>query len=224
MFSSNIPKVHIRLEDIIYEQRESRQMFNSQLNDLRQTVQSLQTALPAPYMPPPSIASEAQYPSNASSPSNTSPTVHIPATVHLRQGCAKFCMCRCHKKTSLKSPTWMQQLVGALFIGYTAIPTLTTCNERMCIKRQDEVITVSYYFPFWFVQWAISLRCRWTPKNGCMISVRTPRVVSRNSAQCVLIQNGNVTGMQKLFEQGLASPFDVAVGLGRSCLQVSYNC
>lgn len=46
---------------------------------------------------------------------NLGPFIRVAATV--QQVCHKSCMCRCHNKTTMKSPTWVQNLVGTLFIG-----------------------------------------------------------------------------------------------------------
>lgn len=132
--------------------------------------------------------------STASDPHQQKPAlqsiVHIPVAIHRQQPCRMFCMCRCHQKTTLATRAWMQQLVGTLFIGYNAFPSLSfvTCNERMCGQRQSQLINVSYYFPFWLLKRALFLRGHYSPTDGCMISVRTPRLVSPTSPQILILQ------------------------------------
>lgn len=209
---SNIPKVHIRLEDIRYEQRELIQRINSldsQLTNFNQNFQDPQAV---------STVSKISRIST-SSISDLEPTFYIPATISQRV-CSKFCICNCHKTTNLKTPTWMQDLVGALFVGYSAIPTLTSCNEIMCNQNKRQLITISYYFPSWLVKRMIYFKYYWTPKDGGLISVKTPRVVRGTSHQVMMSRLGSVSELQKLFSSGLASPFDVTPVDGVSCLQV----
>lgn len=149
-----------------------------------------------------------------------SSVIRIPASIHRQQSCRLICMCRCHKKTTLVTPSWMQQLIGTLFIGYNTIPSFVTCNERTCKQQQNQLIDISYYFPFWLLKRAFFLRSHYSPMEGCMVSVRTPRVVSHTSPQFILSRIGHTAQLQELFSQGLASPFDIEEVTGTSCLQV----
>lgn len=88
------------------------------------------------------------------------------------------------------------------------------------MKRQSWLINISYYFPFWLLRRAVLLSARSTPTDGCMISVRTPRIVPLSSPLFMLGRRSNITEFQKWFSQGLASPFDVDDKAGRSSLQV----
>lgn len=184
-----------------------------QLNELQMALQTFQRAPEVPG------------PSNTSAPPNTHSVIRIPTTVHRQRTCRAFCMCQCHRRETLASPSWMQHLIGAIFIGYNAIPTFTrpACNERRCIQQQNWLITVSYYFPLSLLRRAILLRARSSPTDGCMISVRTPRVVSDTAPQFLLSGSGDLVGLQKLFSQGLASPFDVENISGSSCLHVCHH-
>lgn len=160
--------------------------------------------------------------SNISTPAH--PAVRIPATVYSQQNCRAFCMCRCHHKETLASPSWMQSLIGSLFIGSNAIlrPASHPCNERRCIKRQNWLININYYFPIWLLRRAVLLSARSTPTDECMISVRTPRIVPLFSS-LKLREFGNITEFRNLFSQGLASPFDEDEKSGRSFLQVCFS-
>lgn len=189
-----------------------------QLSDLCERLQTFQTV---------SATSELRQRSHVSRSQYSGSIIRIPTTVDRQQVCHRFCICRCHQKTTLASPSWTQRLIGALFIGYTSIPTPMAihpaCDEKRCIQRQNWSITVNYYFPSWLLKRAILLRSRSSPTDGCMISVRTPRVVSATAAQFLLSRQGNVAEMKKLFSQGLASPFDIESDGTLSCLQVCYN-
>lgn len=102
--------------------------------------------------------------------------------------------------------------------------TLTPkCNERRCTQLENWLITVSYYFPLWLWNRVIHLRARSSLTNGCMISVRTPRVVSTSSLPFALSFTGNLVGPQKIFSQGQASPFVVDPVQGQSYLHVCWT-
>lgn len=107
--------------------------------------------------------------------------------------------------------------------GYSAIPTLkpATCNEKKCIQQQHQLIAVNYYFPSWLLRRALLLQYRWAPTDGGTISVKTPRAVSMHAPIFFFSEEGKIAEIQRLFTQGLASPFDIDEQTGQSCLQVS---
>ncbi|XMA18428.1 hypothetical protein WAI453_011219 [Rhynchosporium graminicola] len=55
------------------------------------------------------------------------------------------------------------------------------------------------------------------------MSLATPRVVPDNSDIFVYAVRGDIAGMKSLFEQRIASPFDIGVGTGRSALHYAVN-
>lgn len=40
--------------------------------------------------------------------------------------CGSFCPCGCHKKKYFQSPTFLNEVLGSLFVGYHALPFVTT--------------------------------------------------------------------------------------------------
>lgn len=229
-YSSSIPKVKIQMAGIVFEQNETLQRVNSMQNYLEQMqlitsqaseiqpqLNNLETALQIHQRAP-----EVPRPSHINVPRNSGPVIRVTNPVHRQQTCQTLCMCRCHRRATLASPSWMQHLIGSLFIGYTALPTPTRpiCNEKRCMQRQNWLVAVSYYFPLWILIRAIFPRARSSPMDGCMVSIRTPLVISNTAPQYIAIQHDNMVGLQTLFGQGLASPFDVVGNSGQAILQV----
>lgn len=66
------------------------------------------------------------------------------------------------------------------------------------------------------VSFALSL----TYMNGPQVSLHMPRVVNDNAAIFTLAVQGNLSGLKKLFKDGLASPYDVAANNGLTALHV----
>ena len=68
----------------------------------------------------------------------------------------------------------------------------------------------------------MSVQLSWNPMSGHTVSLRTPRSISSKSNVFMLAQHGNIQGMKRLFEQRLASPFDISHEEGRSALHVRF--
>lgn len=143
-------------------------------------------------------------------PTQPAPTIRVQTSI--QRSCTGLCKCICHRPTTLTSPEWLKGLVGLLFIGYTGSPLLNVyarpCSENLCRKNKNSLLKVNYLFPSWFFPRMISLRDRWNPTDGHLLTVRTPRVVS-NTPIWATITSGNLAQLQMLFAQGNASPFDV---------------
>jgi hypothetical protein len=81
---------------------------------------------------------------------------------------------------------------------------------------------MTYYFPRWFLQRAISLAIMLLPNDGPVASLRVQRAVSGSSKIFDYANVGDVDGMKRLFSSGLGSPHDVRFDSGTSALQVRY--
>jgi len=114
------------MDDIVYEQEKTQKLVGSVQNNIEQLqllmahpqgiqprIRSLSDKAEA-LEPVPAPLGSCQ-PLNKAPSKDLGPFIRVPATV--QQVCRKSCMCRCHNKTTLKSPGWVQNLVGALFIG-----------------------------------------------------------------------------------------------------------
>ena len=135
----------------------------------------------------------------------------------------RSCSCNCHATMTVKTPQWLGSAVGTLSIRYnrTSSQPCKACNRRSCENVNDNVLKTQFYFPSWFLHRMMSLQLSWNPMSGHTVSLRTPRSISSKSNVFMLAQHGNIQGMQRLFEQRLASPFDISLDEGRSALHVS---
>ena len=113
---------------------------------------------------------------------------------------------------------------GLLFVGYSGLPILSpACTEKSCRwpSTNKSSIGITYYFPVWFVARILSVSLSFTLLSGPEMSLRMPRVVQRDSAIWDFAETGNTEGMQMMFAEGMASPYDVG-GYGQSALHVSF--
>jgi hypothetical protein len=144
-------------------------------------------------------------------------------TAHFsRTACTPWCSCICHKKTTLKTPSFMERLLGSLFIGYSGIPRLRPkCNEHSCHLESQPLLYITYFFPAWFLARTMSLMISTIPLAGPLVSLKMQRAVPGDAEIFVCAKTGNIDKMKSLFRQGLASPNDVALSSGITALHVS---
>ena len=85
------------------------------------------------------------------------PPVQLQLARHRR--CKSYCGCSCHKPRQLKSPSILNRVLGSLFIGYCAIPTVLAgkCDTASCLNRPTAILKVIYIFPYWVFCRAIYL-------------------------------------------------------------------
>lgn len=67
----------------------------------------------------------------------------------------------------------------------------------------------------------IALWERSDPLRGSSLNIRTPRLVHWNSEVIKVASRGNISRLQALFSEGLASPFDVGDETSEGLLFVS---
>lgn len=142
----------------------------------------------------------------------------------IQKSCSSFCMCCCHVHSKINSPLWMKAIMGRVSIGYSGAflkLKMQACSEKSCFRANSTLLTVNYHFPTWVASRSIVLRDRYSPLHGHNISISTPRVCPWNSQIFHLAIQGSIEAVQKLFDQGLASPYDVDE-LGWSALSVSF--
>ncbi|KAK4452177.1 ankyrin repeat-containing domain protein [Podospora aff. communis PSN243] len=112
-------------------------------------------------------------------PSGPGPAICVQA--ELRQRCELTCKCQCHKKTSIKTPTWLQPVVGAFLVNYNSLPVLgpRPCNSSFCRAGSGTSITVQYYFPTWLFSLGIHLSSSWSglASQGARFHLQAPLVI-----------------------------------------------
>ena len=133
------------------------------------------------------------------------------------------CSCSCHSPLAFQTPQWLSSTIGALHVKYsrTASQSSRACSRRSCHLGAEAVLKSQYYLPNCLLHRMMSLQFNWGPLTGHTVSLKTPRSISSKSTVFMLAQHGNIQGMKRLFEQRLASPFDISLEEGRSALHVS---
>ena len=130
--------------------------------------------------------------------------------------CKVWCNCACHKRHSFRTSQVFAGLLGSLFIGYVGgLVEETKCDESECAGHLRSSTSITYYFPSWFLVAMVTFA-----GGGPRMSMSTARVVPNDSPIFSYAHQGNIDRMKGLFEQRLASPFDVSP-TGFSVLHVS---
>ena len=120
--------------------------------------------------------------------------------------------CTCVRQ---EASTYLRTFLGTLFLGYTATPTLRR-NKQVCLYHQQTEYRVGYFFPFWFLKYAIWIRVA-SPVQ-CKLSFI--QIIPRDHVVLDMIQYGDVEGIKKLFVSGQVS-IKAQMPNGASLLHVS---
>lgn len=125
--------------------------------------------------------------------------------------CELACPCSCHLLQSLSSPSFLNKLLGGIFVGYKGLPSLAKkCTDSKCRRDSIPKVYFTYFFPqWWIIDRMIILIAQWTFSRGPELFLRFPRRVGMNSAVFNLAEAGNIEGLKLLFNSGKASPNDV---------------
>lgn len=167
------------------------------------------------------LESQGQPPYNASREKPDSPSLATrfnASSSHCKPGCS----CACHRQYRFKSPRLFHNAVGSLLIKSSGFYGMTQpCNEFSCHRNPLTSMQVSYRFPEWFLNRMISSVIVSNRLCGPQLSLVTPRVVPNTSDIMFHAFAGNIDGIARLFERGLASPFDITDNFGYTALHVS---
>lgn len=136
--------------------------------------------------------------------------------------CSQHCSCHCHVQTAVKTPRILEQITGCLFLGYSGCPILLQRCILPCLEVDPEPLKITYYFPRWFVNRAVSFSMSSALKSSPALNIKIRRVVSEASQLFSLSKFGDVEGIRKLFQNGLASPDDIHFRGGWTALHVSF--
>jgi hypothetical protein len=138
--------------------------------------------------------------------------------------CFSFCSCQCHVKSRVRSPRWLDSVLGALFYSYNAIPSSTTtpCSSLTCRRVNNAAIKLTYFFPPWALARVIHFSSTWKAMTGSGASwtIRMPRIIDRDAPIWDYLKRKDLGNIKLAFSRRTASPFDVDV-LGSSLLHVS---
>jgi hypothetical protein len=136
---------------------------------------------------------------------------------------ADWCNCICHRVGSIQTPKFICSLFGALSLKYSGVSVWNHKCITQCHSQSIPTLRASYVFPSWLMERAVHFVLSVSRMGGIQIGLATPRTVPGDSPifQCAI--EGDLMGMQRLFGDGLASPFDVAQSTRRTVLHVSLS-
>lgn len=137
--------------------------------------------------------------------------------------CEIGCDCQCHNQSTFSIPTPLRFILGTLFIGYSGsiIFGSTKCNEK-CQRLGRSSLHLTYYFPSWFIAKVILYSYTRIWPTGPSYSLQVSRIRPKSSDVFMAATVGDIDWLCSLFQQGKASPFDVAAEDGQSVLQVRF--
>ncbi|KAL8695208.1 MAG: hypothetical protein Q9218_000246 [Villophora microphyllina] len=126
---------------------------------------------------------------------------------HARESCVDWCSCKCHTRSTVKSPWTFKCCLGQLFVESAS--TGPQCNEKACRRWPMSTTTVTYYLPRFLMSRYIRFVVQHNPLDGPNLSLRLPRVMDWQHELWKHANVGDVQAVQSLFSEGKASPFDV---------------
>jgi hypothetical protein len=126
-----------------------------------------------------------------------------------RSDCPRWCSCLCHRQSRLNSPRLLNEIFGAMSIGYVGMPFFSNpCNEKQCKPRNPSSAQITYQFPSWMMSRAVSMLVS-SKMSGPELQLRTLRIIPANSDVFRLAITGDVEGMKTMFKHGHASIYDI---------------
>lgn len=163
------------------------------------------------------IGSSTDQPPEAASSTTTSTIQSTYQSIMIRSqyqypnSCDLNCHCCCHSLQAIASPSFLNNLLGGIFVGYKGLPSFAKkCNTQKCKRDSEPKVYFTYFFPqWWVINRMIILLAQWTMARGPELVLRFPRRVGDNSAVFRLAQTGNIEGLKLLFDNGKASPNDL---------------
>ena len=135
--------------------------------------------------------------------------------------CEQWCDCRCHTYKRASATQGLQSILGTLFLGYTGLPIVTPeCSNSRCRRCSESYVQFNYFFPSWFLTWAVSAAIR---TSGSKIPEIKLRVLNLRGTYEKVFQSaisGDADSIQFLFKTGRASVRDISDDSGHSPLHV----
>jgi len=135
--------------------------------------------------------------------------------------CTQQCKCLCHSRHRYISPRFLQHIFGNIQVEYVAIPfTEKFCHVPSCARQSSPLAQIRYFFPSWLLLRMICATIAARSPNMYEVTIRAPRVVPDSSEIFCCAAGGNVQEMTMLFQNGIASVYDIDVTSGVSALAV----
>ena len=233
-------RIELSLASVVASNDHSRTLIEAQSADthgLREEVRDIRhlisltaqgdtSAQPPLHLPKPSILP--QHSSNSSRGAEVSlegrRRLEVQVVWRPPWACDISCHCLCHETTHGRSPDLLDRFFGILFWGYSGLPIARKrCDVATCQRRRGLKFGISYFFPAWFVEKKIDLTFRSMPLGEPQMSIKMVNIVSNGALIFKYTHNQDISGLQSLFAQSLASPSDAGHLDGYTALHVSLS-
>lgn len=129
--------------------------------------------------------------------------------------CGSDCCCSCHRRSRVRSPSLLDNVIGSLSLGYHISPwAARTCNSPSCRLRSQK-FTYIHAFPQWLSNRILLAHLAYSQSRGPELCFRMLRVRSTDSDIFRLFSGPRqadeiiMTGVRRLFDNGEASVLDV---------------
>jgi hypothetical protein len=151
------------------------------------------------------------------------PTLQVSATISSSQ-CPRGCKCRCHTRSSLRTPSLLRGMLGQLQWSYKSSISLKSCNHPMCRKSVSNQ-HFTYYFPRWLVSRAFVASANLDNifGAGAKVMINIPLIVPEEEhIVWSLVIAGNVEELQRLLARDKNLMY-VRNQWGQSIMHVSWS-
>ena len=101
-------------------------------------------------------------------------------------------------------PARLEAFLGTLFLGYGAAPTLSS-NRQSCPHHYQTEIRVAYYFPVWFLKFALWLQVQFGMAGLSRSSLPSVQILPPEHIALDLIRFGDIDGIKQLLSSGQLS-------------------
>ena len=142
-----------------------------------------------------------------------------------RQGCQAFCICSCHQRIQLRSPSIFDCILGSLFFGYVGFPEYSqSCDFPTCRKNSEKTVLLRYVFPGWLLKRILVTKVALSNAKGPEMLLRCLRVRPGTCElfNCITVNDHNANSLdfvRGLLKEGKGSVLDVDER-GQSALHV----
>jgi hypothetical protein len=137
--------------------------------------------------------------------------------------CKRYCRCKCHPKFQACTPGWIKLVLGTFILngGGTSHFRRLPCDQEDCCRNKTIYVQMTYMAPSWMFLKALALCAQAEIVSGSIRSynISIPRTIEYTAKVWSLIELGCLSELKALFDDGLVTPYDVAMD-GTSLLKV----
>ncbi|KAI1372652.1 ankyrin [Hypoxylon crocopeplum] len=142
----------------------------------------------------------------------------------LIQVCPSLCNCNCHRIKRSQSPSWLNSMIGSLFLQYNTIPLLQrhSCDDLECKGNSTSSLRLFYAFPRWFLARSVELSVSLSSVFGAgsSLHLRVPRATDTYDFWRATKYNDWKWIRIRMAKKSIL-PTDIDENLGRTLVQIA---